>query len=89
MAVPAESHWSLFFLSVGLIKVKTSYDFYRSQEEDEGLYDVIQMLRDQTKQLQERISCLPPNSVDAMKCHQQLRETQKALFMQNEQRRER
>nr|XP_018666895.1 1-phosphatidylinositol 4,5-bisphosphate phosphodiesterase gamma-1 isoform X2 [Ciona intestinalis] len=65
-------------------------DVRSAKEEDDGLYDSIQRLRDQTKELQSKISSQQSyNPTDMMSYHQQLCETQKALFMQNEQRKER
>jgi len=59
------------------------------QEEDEGIYDSIQMLRDQNKELQDKISDMSLDPMERMKYHQQLCDTQKALFMRKEQRKER
>ncbi|CAK8681794.1 unnamed protein product [Clavelina lepadiformis] len=80
---------NLYSEDVPLAALLVHLDVRSAKEEDEGLYDSIQMLREQTKDLQNKISSMGSNPADMMSYHQQLRETQTALFMQNEQRRER
>nr|CAB3264929.1 1-phosphatidylinositol 4,5-bisphosphate phosphodiesterase gamma-1 [Phallusia mammillata] len=85
-SVPLKNQYSE---DIHLAALLVNVDIRSAREEDEGLYNSIQALRDQTKELQGKIRQMNISSLESTQYHQELCEKQKALFMKKEQRKER